>query len=286
MRLSLDCVPCVMRQALEASRMATQDESKQEEVLREVARLLSETSFDKTPPEIADRVHHMVREVTGTYDPYSQLKQEYNQKAMSMYPQMKEKVNNSQNRLLTAVKLAIAGNIIDFGPGHDFDLEESIDEVLEMDLTVDHFEKFEEALNNSQTIYYLCDNTGEIIMDRILVEEMRGKDITVVVKKGPIINDATIEDARYCKIDEIASIEEVSNGERGNGPERNSHQFITKLSEADMVVSKGQGNYEALSDAKANIFFMLRAKCSLVARDLGVPGIKVGDTVLMNKNFI
>ncbi|MFW6128501.1 MAG: damage-control phosphatase ARMT1 family protein, partial [Halobacteriota archaeon] len=201
-------------------------------------------------------------------------------------PQMKEKVNNSQNRLLTAVKLAIAGNIIDFGPGHDFDLEESIDEVLEMDLTVDHFEKFEEALNNSQTIYYLCDNTGEIIMDRILVEEMRGKDITVVVKKGPIINDATIEDARYCKIDEIASIEEVSNGERGNGPERNSHQFITKLSEADMVVSKGQGNYEALSDAKANIFFMLRAKCSLVARDLGVPGIKVGDTVLMNKNFI
>ncbi len=267
-----------MRQALEASRMATDDESKQEEILRKVALELSKVRFDSVPPEIAHVVHSVVREVSGNEDPYSELKKKYNQIAMEMYPDLKRRVEKSEDRLLTAAKIAIAGNIIDFGPGHFFDLNETIEETLRMDLAVNHFDKFKSELEKSNTIYYLGDNAGEIVFDRILLEELGDRQFVYVVKGGPIINDATEKDAKFAGINKIAKIEKVSSGALGTGPERNSKEFVDILKSADLVISKGQGNYESLSEADANIFFMFRAKCPVLAKDAGVD---VGSTVIM-----
>ena len=278
MEIYLDCIPCFIRQALEASKMATNDKAKQEKILKKVLSELEKTSLkNKIPTEIARKVHRIVREVTKNDDPYKKVKDEYNRKALKMYPSLKRKVARSKDRLLTATKLAIAGNIIDFGPGYKFDLEKTIKDVLAQDFAINHFNQFKKALNKSKKIIYLGDNTGEIVFDRILLEELKGKEITFVVKGGPIINDATVEDAKFVAIDKIAKIERVSNGMPGTGPDRNSKRFIKKLKNADVVVSKGQGNYEALSEVDANIFFLLKVKCPVIAEDIGA---EIGDIVV------
>ncbi len=278
MKTYLDCIPCFVRQALEASKMATGNKIKQEKALKAVLSELENTSLkNKIPPQIARKVHRIVREVTKNNDPYKKVKDRYNRKALKMYPSLKRTVAKSKDRLLTATKLAIAGNIIDFGPGSKFDLEKTIEDVLAQDFAIDHFNQFRKALNISKKILYLGDNAGEIVFDRILLEELKGKEITFVVKGGPIINDATVEDARFVGIDKIAKIEVVSNGDPDTGPARRSKEFINKLKDADLVISKGQGNYEALSEVDADIFFLLKVKCPLIARDIGA---KVGDTVI------
>lgn len=278
MKTYLDCIPCFVRQALEASKMATDDEIKQEKALRAVLSELSRTSLkNKIPSQIARKVHHIVRKVTKNNDPYKKVKDEYNRKALKMYPNLKRKVARSKDRLLTGTKLAIAGNIIDFGPGHKFDLEKTIEDVLAQDFAIDHFNQFRKALNKSKKIMYIGDNTGEIAFDRILLEELKGKKITFVVKGGPIINDATVEDAKFVGIDKIAKIGRVSNGIPGTGSDRNSKKFIKRLKNADIVISKGQGNYEALSEVDAKIFFLLKVKCPVIARDISA---EIGDIVV------
>lgn len=278
MKTCLDCIPCFIRQALEASKMATEDKTKQEKVLKAVLSELKKTSLkNKIPPQISRKVHRIVREVTKNNDPYKEVKDKYNKKALKMYPSLKRRVASSKDRLLTATKLAIAGNIIDFGPGLKFDLEETIEYVLAQDFAINHFNQFRKALKGSKKIMYLGDNAGEIVFDRILLEELNDKEITFVIKGGPSINDATIEDARFVGIDKIARIEVVSNGDPGTGPDRQSKEFISKLKNADLVISKGQGNYEALSEVDANIFFLLKVKCSVIAGDIDA---EVGDIVI------
>ncbi len=278
MKIYLDCIPCFVRQALEASKMATGDKTTQEKALRKVLSELGKTSLKgKIPSDIAHKIHRIVRKVTGNNDPYKKLKDEYNRKALKLYPNLKRMVARSKDRLLTATKLSIAGNIIDFGPGSEFDLEKTIEEVLVQDFTINHYDRLRRELRKSEKIMYLGDNTGEIVFDRILLEELKGKKITFVVKGGPIINDATIEDAKFAGIDKIAEIKTVSNGEPRTGPERNSKGFINLLKSADVVISKGQGNYEALSEVNANIFFLLKVKCPTIARDIGV---KIGGIVV------
>jgi len=278
MKTHLDCIPCFVRQALEASKMATRNRTKQEKALKTVLLELGKTSLKgKTPSDISHKIHHIVRKVTENNDPYKKLKDEYNRKALRMYPSLKRKVAESKDRLLTATKLAIAGNIIDFGPGSKFDLEKTMEEVLVQDFDIDHFNRFRKELQKSEKIVYLGDNTGEIVFDRILLEELKDKNIIFVVKGGPIINDATIEDARFAGIDKIAEIKTVSNGDPGTGTEKKSKEFTNFLKSADVVISKGQGNYEALSEVDANIFFLLKVKCPAIAKDIGV---KIGGIVL------
>jgi len=278
MKAYLDCIPCFVRQALEAAKMATDNKTKQEKALKKVLSELGKTSLEgKIPSDISHKIHHIVRKVMGNNDPYKKLKDEYNRKALRMYPSLKQKVAGSEDKLLTATKLAIAGNVIDFGPGYKFNLEKTIEEVLVQDFAIDHFSRFRKALQKSEKIIYLGDNAGEIVFDRILLEELKGKKITFVVKGGPIINDATVEDAKFAGVEKIAEIKTVSNGEPGTGPKRNSKKFINFLKSADVVISKGQGNYEALSEVNANIFFLLKVKCQAIAGDIGV---KVGSTVI------
>ena len=278
MKSNLDCISCFLRQALEASRMATDEEEVQREVLDEVMDILRNLEFEgEKPPEIGKYVHRAVKEITDTQDPYKKIKEEQNEEALKIYPKLEEKVENSNNRLLTAVKIAIAGNVIDLGPGHEIDLEEEVKEVLSKALSIDNYDEFKANLEKSETIFYLGDNAGEIVFDKILLREMQDKEIFYFVKGAPKINDAMAIDAKKAGIDEYAKVDVVGNGRLGTGPERDSPEFIERMQEADMTISKGQGIYEALSEVPANIFFLLKAKCPVIADDLGV---QVGDIIL------
>lgn len=285
MKLNLDCIPCFQRQALQAVRFISDDEELQEKVLREVAKKLLESDWDSTPPELAHEVHKIVKNITHEKDPYKKVKKESNDSVLKMYPELKAEVKRSKDPLRTAVRLAIAGNIIDFGPLQKFNLETTIKDVLKKKFAVDDYEQLKENLEVAETLLFFADNAGEIGFDKLLIETfLQTKElekIRFVVKGGPIINDATLEDAVYMGLGDLPNIEflTLSNGEVGTGPERNSQTVESWIKKHDLVISKGQGNYEGLSEHNG-LFFMLMAKCPVIAADLNV---KVCDIILKYK---
>ena len=282
MKVKLDCIPCFQRQALEASRFVTKDIILQEKILRRVIKELENMDWTGTPPDMAHVVHQIVKEECKVNDPYKEIKTQYNDIALSIYPEMKEIVNNSADPLLTAARLAIAGNIIDFGASSQFDLNETISKVLEKEFAINDFDKLLETLGRSNILLYLADNTGEIVFDKLLLETILNKykinKILFGVKGAPIINDAMIEDAEYVGINKLPGVEfiKIGIGLPNTGVERNSKEFHDILTNSDIVISKGQGNYEALSKY-GDIFFLLMAKCPVIADDLNV---KIGDFIL------
>ena len=286
MKVNLDCIPCFQRQALQAVRFISNDEKLQENVLREVAKKLLESNWDLTPPELAHQVHSIVKRITGKDDPYKEVKRDSNDSVLRMYPELKKKVNQSKDPLRTAVRLAIAGNIIDFGVVHEFNLEETIREVLKKKFAIDDYRKLQDKLEDAKTLLFFVDNAGEIGFDKLLVEtflETKKLDkIDFVVKGGPIINDATLEDAIYMGLDTLPNSKflTISNGEAGTGPARGSQTVKKWITAYDLVISKGQGNYEGLSE-HSGLFFMLMAKCPIIASDLCV---EVGDIILEYKH--
>ena len=285
MKLNLDCIACFQRQALQAVRFISDNEELHEKVLREVTKNLLESDWNLTPPELAHKVHRIVRGVTNEKDPYKKVKKESNDLVLKMYPALKTKVEESKDPLRTAVRFAIAGNIIDFGPLQEFNLEKAIKEVLKKKFAIDDYEKLKEKLKDAKALLFFTDNSGEIGFDKLLVETFlkarKFAKISFVVKGGPIINDATLEDAAYVGLCDLPNVEflKLSNGEAGTGPERNSQEVKRWIRKHDLVISKGQGNYEGLS-GNDGLFFLLMAKCPVISSDLGV---EVGDIVLKYK---
>lgn len=272
MKIFLDCVPCFVTQALDAGRMVTDDEVLQEKILRAVLMRTRDLSFSESPAYMGGEVHRIVRELSGNDDPYRELKEHFNKLAMETYPELKEKVRVSKEPFATAVRLAIAGNIIDFGmrsKKDDIRLFDTIADTLSRDFAINHIKELREAIDVASRILYIGDNAGETVFDRLLIEEMPIKKITYVVKASPIINDATMEDAAFAGITEL--VEVIDNGDNSPGTilKNCSAEFRGKFEEADLIISKGQGNYETLNDVDKNIFFLLKAKCPVIARSIG-----------------
>ncbi|WP_299979765.1 DUF89 domain-containing protein [Desulfobacula sp.] len=273
----MDCIPCFMGQALRAGRIATKDEKKIKELLNIIGGLIKDIPMENTPPETARIVYQKISEITGVDDPYKNIKEANIKEALSLYPELKEIIKKSKNKLLTAIRIAIAGNVIDFGALNDFNIVENVKTVLKQDFAIFDFEKFKNELKNTESILYLGDNAGESVFDKILIEELN-KPVIYAVREIPIINDVTIDDAAASGLNEVAQI--ISSGSTAPATILSlcNENFLNKFYNADMIISKGQGNYEGLSNVKQDrIFFMLMAKCSIIANDLQV---KNGDIIL------
>lgn len=269
MKSSLDCYPCFFLQALKTSRIVTSDEKKILEILNEVSLTLSRISFDVTPSEIGRQVYRIISARTGVKDPYRKLKDEFIRQALSLYPEMKKLIESSQDRLMTAVRLSIAGNVIDFGAHAKFDLKKDIERILSQDFAINHYPQFCKALARAKKILYLADNAGETVFDRLLIEELH-KPVIYAVRERPIINDATRKDALLSGIGEETEIISSGCDAPGNILKFCSEEFIKAYQSAGLIISKGQGNYEGLSDEKRPIFFLLKAKCAAIARELRI----------------
>ena len=276
MNTYLDCIPCFLKQALFAARAATKDEKKIKEVLDRVAQLIPDIPLDSPPPETARFVYRAVREVTGVADPFEAYKNRSIEKALSLYAELKSTVDSSEDPLRMAIRMAIAGNVIDLGADPDFDLEGEMRNLFTKDLPEDHYESFKRSLEKAGSILYLGDNAGETVFDRILIETM-GKETVYAVRDIPIINDATIEEARKSGIGKVARI--VSSGCNAPGTilNRCSLEFLSLFAAADLIISKGQGNFESLSDQEGPLVFLLKVKCPVIARHLGSG---IGDLIL------
>jgi uncharacterized protein with ATP-grasp and redox domains len=280
MKTYLDCIPCFFNQALRAGRIATDDEKKIKKLLDEIGMVLKDIPLESTPPETGRLIYKKVSEITGKSDPYKEIKIESTKKALSLYKNLKQRVEKSDDKLLVAIRIAIAGNIIDFGVNRDFDIDREIHEVLRKDFAICDYSKFKEYLGKTDEIFYIGDNAGESVFDRILIEELK-KPVIYVVRDGPVINDVTYNDAILAGIDKVATILSSGTDAPGTILKTCSSEFKEIYNDSKFVISKGQGNYEGLSDEKKPIFFMLKAKCYVIAKDIGV---NEGDIVLRGIN--
>lgn len=269
MKTYLDCIPCFLDQALRAGRIATRDEKKIKKLLDTIGSMIKEFPLENTPPETGDVIYRKVREITGVDDPYKEIKKSNINETLALYPEMKEIVNRSGNRLLTAIKLSIAGNIIDLGVRKKYNLIEGISEILKQDFAISHFDQFVAHLEKAKSILYLGDNAGESVFDKILIEELH-KPVTYVVREIPVINDVTLQDAIDSGLNTVAEI--ISSGSSAPATILRlcNDAFIKRFDSADMVISKGQGNYEGLSGVIRTVFFLLKAKCHVIAKDIGI----------------
>jgi uncharacterized protein with ATP-grasp and redox domains len=280
MRTYLDCVPCFLRQALDAARRVTDDERIHESLVRQTLQLAATMAFDRPPPWMGQQIHRMLRDAVGQQDPYRQAKHDANRFALQLLPGLRRKIEAAPNPFGLAVRIAIAGNIVDLGVKSELpqrDVDAALNEAMTDSVDATALERLERRARGARSILYLADNAGEIVFDRLLIERLPMDRVTVAVKKSPVINDATREDAAAAGLTDL--VEVVDNGSDAPGTilDQCSLSFQRRFAEADLVIAKGQGNYETLNNVRREVFFLLKVKCRVIARDIGCP---VGRIVL------
>jgi len=284
MKTFLDCIPCIVRQTLDSVRLVASDEAFHERVLREVLRTAAEMDWHRSPPEMAQWVHRRIAEFVGQNDPYRPIKDRFNRMALKLYPTLQEWVDESDDPMETAVRLAIAGNVIDFGVNgqlSETEVRHSVLHALSAPLDAD-LKEFSRAVSDARRILYLTDNAGEIVFDRLLIERLPPETVTIGVRGFPVINDATMEDAEQTGMVLLAGVIENGSDAPGTILDDCSERFVEHFHKADLIIAKGQGNYETLSEVNKDIYFLLKAKCPVIARDIGCP---IGSLVLRRSTF-
>ena len=281
MKGKLECQPCLLRQALEVARIVSDSEAVHARVLRRILRVLSKTDFRLPPPMIAYYVYRAIGKVTRCSDPYLQTKERSDGMALECAEWAREVIARSKSPLDTALRLAVAANVVDFGVGVRFDLKESLRHVLEKGLEVDETAAFKKDLARARTLLYVGDNAGEIVFDKLLIEVIATRYPALkkvfAVRGGPVINDITARDAERVGMGEVAEVVSTGHAAPGVILARASRGFRRIFADADLVLAKGQGNYESLGgDGGAKAYFLLRAKCPVIARELDV---EIGDFV-------
>ncbi|MDD2513054.1 MAG: ARMT1-like domain-containing protein [Proteiniphilum sp.] len=223
-------------------------------------------------PALSRELYRLFREKSGVVDPYERIKYESNDRLLREYGSFREKIGHSDDPFETALRLAIAGNIIDYGVSDQYDLEGTITRVLESPFAINHAEQLKQRVADAKTILYLGDNAGEIVFDKLFIETFHHPNVWYAVRGAPVINDATLRDAAQVKMEEVARVIDNGSDAPSTLPEKCSHAFQQLYNEADLVISKGQGNLEGLIDAsRDDIYFLLMVKCDVIADRLGVP---------------
>ncbi|MEW6674538.1 MAG: ARMT1-like domain-containing protein [Nitrospirota bacterium] len=271
MKVHIDCFPCFLKQSIIALRLGTQDESVQERILKSILSEINRADTSKPPAYATTFIHRKIRHLLGK-DPFKNIKSEYNQIALKLYPELKNMIEESPDPLWTASRLAIAGNVIDFGIFTSVDIEGTIEKAIHNSLAVDDYILFRDDVAISDEILYLTDNAGEIVFDRLLIETLisLGKKVKAAVKGSPVINDSTMEDARESGLTEVCEVIDNSSDTVGTILEWTSPEFQEVFKNAQLVISKGQGNFETLIETGGKIFFLFQSKCDVVSKELGL----------------
>lgn len=280
MKMHDKCLPCVVNQVIKTANITGVD--KKEELLREVFTYLSKMDFNITTPEIIGEVFAMIKKHVGNPDPYKDTRNHYNTMFLKLLPEFEEKIEQAEDSFQLAVRYAIVGNIIDFNPIHNTLLEDIFDcfEKMEnLELAINDSKALKEDILSAKTLLYLGDNCGEICLDKILLKKIKELNPTVKIFFGvrgkPVVNDSIAEDAYAVGIDEFAEIIDNGDGSLGTVLNRTSHEFKEVYNKADVVIVKGQANYECLSEENKKIYFLLMTKCDVIANDIGVPEKKM-----------
>ncbi len=253
--------------------MLSNDESFRLQALKKVAKYAIKANFNDTPAALSKPIYKMIANTHKVKDPYKRQKDISNAKALKLLPSLCKYIAKSSDPLMTAIHAAAAGNIIDFGiAGHSFNIEKEFWKIMQQKFAINAINDFKKELKKERQIVYLCDNSGEIVFDTILIKEIlkSGVKVTAVVKSAPIINDATIEDAKVSGMTDLVPVITTGSDDVGVNWKNVSKKFMSAIKSADCIIAKGQGNFETCDDRKENFYFLLKAKCPVVARELNV----------------
>lgn len=281
MRIQEKCIPCVVNQAIKVADMVGLKEK--DDLLRSVFTYLSKVDFkSSSTPELIGEIFLLLKKETGNYDPYKETRAHYNEMFLKQIPKLEQEINESENPFLESIKYAIIGNIIDFNPIHDLslsDIDACFAKLKKEQLELDDSTLLLQEICKANTLLYLGDNCGEICLDKILIKKIKEINplchVFFATRGEAVVNDSVEKDAYAVGIDACAAI--ISNGDYSLGTVlyRTSKKFQEVYQKADIVIAKGQANYECLSDEKKNIFFLLMTKCKVIADDVGVPEMKM-----------
>ena len=284
MKTQFECIPCIINSYLRLVETDVIPESRQEPILRKLLKYLSRVDYDQSPPMLGRMLQRMIRESLKNPDPYHQLKQNYNHMILDLYPSFKEMVDSSKDPFDTALRLAIAGNVIDFGAKYQFDILDNINRVMAHKLAIDDSCFLRDELEHTQTLLYIGDNCGEIVLDKLFLETVDVPQKYFVVRESPVINDITLDDAKMTGMDKTAMVITTGDDSPGAVWETASKEFRDHFINADVVISKGQGNLEGLIDVPHDhLYFLLVTKCDLIAERIGT---KRGDFVVKRGTVI
>lgn len=273
MKTALECIPCFVRQAEEALVQCVENEEQRQSMLRILLREISEADWSRSPPEVAQHIHRVIRRESGCADPYAGIKHRMNAMAAHLLPSIRDAIARQADPREAAVRIAIAGNLLDAGAKSRIGIDalpEIIESVWSRPLHGDIEALFETA-TNARNILYLADNAGEIFFDRLLIEMLPPGKVSLCVRGAPIINDATRADAIAAHLPEIVPVFDNGSDAPGTLLDNCSEHFRMAFAQADMIIAKGQGNYETLSGGHRPVFFLFTVKCPLVAASCGAP---------------
>ncbi len=276
MKVFPECIPCLIRQGLNAAEKLNLPEEKLFQVAQKGLKYLAQfREFQFSPAYYAYHIQKEVKRLTGEEDPFREIKRISNQKALEILNNLNLEEVLKGDPLRSALKLSAIGNILDFAILSEEEAFGKVLQLLEKDFTVDHYGSFKKDLENSQRVLILGDNAGEIVFDKILVKVLKelGKEVVFAVKGKPILNDATLEDAKEVSMTELCKVIDNGNDRVGTDLSVASEEFLREWKKADIVISKGQANFESLSSVRdKTIYFLLTAKCNPVARTVGAKG--------------
>lgn len=277
MKMHDKCLPCVVNQVIKVANITGMDTKAKEELLREVFAYLSKMDFEITTPEIIGEVFGVIKKHANNPDPYKETRNHYNTLFLRLLPEFEGKMEQADNAFQLAVRYAIVGNIIDFNPIHNTlleDIYDCFDKMEQLELAIDDSRMLMEDILSAKVLLYLGDNCGEICMDKLLLKKIKEQNPEVRLLFGvrgePVVNDSIAEDAYAVGIDEYAEIIDNGDGSLGTVLKRTSTEFKDAYRQADVIIAKGQANYECLSEENKNIYFLLMTKCDVIAKDINV----------------
>ena len=286
------CIPCILHDVFCTGNLATKNVKMQMAILKEASRVVAEkASAAVTPSQLNTYAYRVVKRLTGISDPYRKIKRVSNSVALEAAKLVEReltRIRNPEERFRRCILYAIAGNLIDYGVmGHEFkvsaDLKKSLEKAVKQGLAVDDVSKIFRKVRSSKNVLYLLDNSGEAVFDTLLIKEIKryGSRVTAVVRGGPVSNDVTLAEISQIGLDRVAD-EIITTGSDAYGVEfaRASRKLVRMLKTCDLIISKGQANYEDISEIEDNmsgsIAYLLNAKCETMARRMKV---KIGENI-------
>jgi uncharacterized protein with ATP-grasp and redox domains len=275
------CIACIINQSVKVANAIDASPTLSHELTSTVELMSKEFSYQKSPPEIASDVYEKMANIANKTDLYDEVKELSTQKALSFVPLLKEKISTCQDKLLTATKIAVAGNVIDLAAAVDFDLAEELEKIFDTDFAYNDFAKLASQLPHAKRVLIIGDNVGEHIFDYMFIETLKElfahAEYSYMVRGNPIINDVTMKEAKEAGFDTLCNLVDSGVNSPGFLYSRATPHAKEIFDRADLVISKGMGNYECLTPShRKDICFLLKVKCEVVGKSLDK---EVGDII-------
>ena len=274
MKIDEACVTCIINQSVKVADAIEADPILAKELTTTVQKMSQTFSFEDTPPEIASYVYEKMAEIAKKNDLYDVQKKHATDKAYSFIPFLQQQLQASSEKLLTATKIAVAGNVIDLAAEVEFDLEEELEKIFHTEFAIDDVALLDKALQEAQDVVVLGDNVGEHIFDYFYIQTLQELyphiSFSYFVRGCPIINDVTMQEAKEAGFESLCNLVDSGVNTPGFAYSRATQEAQKLFDNADVVISKGMGNYESLSPShRDKICFLLKVKCGVVASSLG-----------------